>query len=149
MSDIAITLSVDLWQKICSGDKPFEVRKQVPACFNYNRDRVYVILKGYKDVVGYFKIDFFARNQDPHKIWENHADKIGVKQDWWWKWVGNSQYVQVWMISRVRHFDIYEPMETFLGLEYSPQSYVYVERPIEEPKGKFCDLLKITVHALP
>ena len=99
MSDIAITLSVDLWQKISSGDKPFEVRKQVPACFNYNRDRVYVILKGYKEVVGYFKVGFFARNQDPSKIWENHADKIGVKQDWWWKWVGNSRYVQVWMVT--------------------------------------------------
>ena len=142
MSDIAITLSVDLWQKICSGEKPIEVRKNVPAWFNTEKDRVYVILKGYGVVVGYFCIDFFARNQDPQKMWENHANEIGVKQEWWWKWVGHSRYVQVWMIRRVRHFDVYEPIKSFLGLEYSPQSYVYVERPKEEPKGKFCDLLR-------
>ena len=142
MSDIAITLSVDLWQKICSGEKPFEVRKNVPGSFHCRKDRVYVILKGYGVVVGYFCLDFFARNQDPQKMWENHAERIGVKQEWWWKWVGNSRYVQVWMIRRVRHFDVYEPIESFFGLEYSPQSYVYVERPKKEPKGKFCDLLR-------
>lgn len=142
MSDIAITLSVDLWQKICSGKKPFEVRKSVPKSFDYRNDRVYVIAKGHSVVVGYFNIDFFARNQDPRKIWEKYSEKIGVDNVWWWKWVSNSRYIHVWMIRRVRHFNVYEPIESFLGLQYSPQSYVYVARPKKEPSGKFCDLLK-------
>ena len=136
MSDIAITLSVDLWQKICSGDKPFEVRKKIPSFFNCHRDRVFVILKGLGEVAGYFKVSFFARNQDPHKWWEKHSDKIGVSAEWWLKWLDNSRYISVWMIGRVFHYHVYEPEETFLGIKHSPQSYVYVDRPKRNPKGK-------------
>ena len=125
--DIAITLPQDLWKKIVSGEKSIELRKNFPKEFDVNTDRVYVILKGTKLIVGYWKvIHFEAFHAESICDFGPILDKISVPRQWILNYVGNSSKVYLWHIGDVVQFGKPINREYYWKMQSNPQSFVYL-----------------------
>lgn len=125
--DIAITLPLDLWKKIVSGEKSIELRKNFPKDFDVNTDRVYVIRKGTKLIAGYFRvISFEAVSAERIKYFGPILDKISVPRQWILKYVGYSSMVYLWHIGDVVQFSKPINRDYYWKMQSNPQSFVYL-----------------------
>lgn len=126
--DIAITLPKSLWDKIVSGEKKIELRKNRPSSYHIIRDRVYVVIKGSNIVVGYFIIaDFVATSPACLMTSPNWLKQIAVSQDWISHYIEGATLVWLWYIGNV--FQFKEPLSRpfTMKLKNNPQSYVYLK----------------------
>lgn len=124
--DIAITLPKNLWEKVVSGEKAYELRRDFPRKLRIGADKVYVILKGTTKVVGYFKVmkAFQVRIHDAVM----HSRLIGVEPEWIARYLdyGNkSGYL--WLIGDVTVFSPHEKSIVNLHLKSNPQSFCYIK----------------------
>ena len=126
--DIAITLPKSLWDKIVSGEKSIELRKSKPIDYLLDFDRVYVVIKGSTDIVGYFYItDFVATSPSCLMTLHNALTKIAVSQDWISHYIEGETLVYLWYIGKVFQYSepLYRPFT--LKLSNNPQSYIYLK----------------------
>lgn len=132
--DIAITLDQSLWDKIVSGEKGIELRKDIPSFFNKNKDKVFVIIKGTDKVVGYFFVDFFfATTPSVLLTSPKWMRLISVPQDWISKYVEKASHVYLWYISNV--FALRQTIPRIeMGLKSNPQKYAYLFRGCKKVK---------------
>jgi hypothetical protein len=131
--NIAITLPKNLWDKICSGEKLYECRKQIPRNFLPGCDSVWVILKGTNKVVGFFKIDTFLTDVPVKEVAESYLDEICVEKTWLEQYAKQDDVLQLWRIQPVVYLAaIQQDREKFLGLSFNPQGYAYCQPVIEE-----------------
>lgn len=125
--DIAITLPRSLWDKIVSGEKTIELRKNFPKMFHVNSDKIYVILKGTKQVAGYFQVSsfeyFYAESISDFKP---ILAKISVPRQWIVNYVGYSSVVYLWHIRYVHPFVKHIERRSIWNMKSNPQSYVYI-----------------------
>ena len=88
--DIIITLPKDLWTKIVTGEKSVEMRKwNLPEHFDVTLDKVFVVLKGTKRVVGCFEVERVAYNFSKTESWEEFGEKLGISYEWYDKYFGD------------------------------------------------------------
>ena len=125
--DIAITLPLDLWKKIVSGEKSIELRKNFPKEFNVKTNRVYVILKGTTRIAGYFMVSsfeaFYAESiNDLYPI----LNKIAVPKQWIIGYIGYSSMVYFWHIRSVVVYPKYIDRIYYWKMQTNPQSFVYI-----------------------
>lgn len=126
--DIAITLPKSLWDKIVSGEKSIELRKTRPYHFDIDFDRVYVVLKGSSDIVGYFNItEFVATTTSCLMTNHNWLRKIAVSQDWISNYVEGADFVRLWFIGKVVQFKVPLSRTFTMKLKNNPQSYIYLK----------------------
>lgn len=125
--DIAITLPRSLWDKIVSGEKTIELRKNFPKMFRVNSDKIYVILKGTKKIAGYFQVSsfeyFYAESVSD---FDPILSKISVPRQWIIGYVGYSSAVYLWHIRYVHPFVRLIERRSVWNIKTNPQSYVYV-----------------------
>lgn len=126
--DIAITLPRSLWDKIVSGEKTIELRKNTPQEFNEKTDRVYVCLKATERVVGFFTVLSF------HPIAANFVTsckdivkKIAVPEQWIDDYLKNSSWAVLWYIEEVVVFKGIGNHRSFYSIDKNPQSWVYLQ----------------------
>lgn len=125
--DIAITLPKSLWEKIVSGEKQIELRKNFPRDFNVNVDKVYVCLKGTEFIAGFFKVLSFAPMlADCVCAYHDIPPKIAVPIKWIDNYVKNSSWVYLWYIDDVVSFDGNGCYRSIFNLKKNPQSFVYL-----------------------
>lgn len=125
--DIAITLPRSLWDKIVSGEKTIELRKNTPQEFNEKTDRVYVCLKGTEFVAGYFTVLSF-RLIDANLVtsFKNIVKKIEVPEQWIDDYLKNSSLAVLWYIDDVVSFAGNGVYRSVYNLDKNPQSFVYL-----------------------
>lgn len=126
--DIAITLPKSLWDKIVSGEKSIELRKSKPIDYLLDFDRVYVVIKGSTDIVGYFYItDFVAISPSCLMTSPNWLRKIAVSLDWIFPYIEGATLVYLWLIGKVVQYK--EPLARSFTMKLSnnPQSYIYLK----------------------
>lgn len=126
--DIAITLPRSLWNKIVSGEKTIELRKVCPKLFNAWRDRVYVVIKGSTEVVGYFYVACFTATTPSCLMdFRKWVEKIGVSQDWISDYVKGSELVYLWFIDKCVPFHESADRNFDMRLKNNPQCFTYIE----------------------
>lgn len=124
--DIAITLPKKLWEKIVSGEKVCELRKECPRRFTMGSNVVYVILKGTKDVVGYFTI----LSMSPVRINDAVRCKNLICADAGWiaKYLDyGNQKGYLWIVGDVNVFFPHSKNIVDLHLKSNPQSFCYIK----------------------
>lgn len=125
--DIAITLPKTLWEKIVSGEKQIELRKNFPKDFNVNVDKVYVCLKGTEFIAGFFKVLSFAPMlAECVCAYHDIPPKIAVPIKWIDNYVKNSSWVYLWYIDYVVPFAGNGCYRSLYNLKKNPQSFVYL-----------------------
>lgn len=129
MNDIAITLPLTLWVKICSGEKRFEFRKSIPQRFDNENSRCYVILKGTNLVAGYLCLSTFTQMPNNDYNLQKALELAKAPFGWVWAYYSNSPKICAWKISHVYYYKERINVRLLLGLMRNPQSYVYVDRP--------------------
>lgn len=123
--DIVITLPRPLIDKILSGEKTVEIRKNKPKKFNPELDYVFVIEKGTKLAVAWFKISWFEFGS-ASLVNFLYGEKIGVPEKWLKDYVKNDSSKDVWVWHILKGGLFCSPVcLTALGLKCSPQSYAY------------------------
>lgn len=124
--DIAITLPKELWEKVVSGEKAYELRRNFPSNFTIGADKVYVIQKGTAKVVGYFKVMAAHKVQIHDAVM--HSRQIGVEPEWIARYLdyGNKSG-RLWNIGDATVFSPHELSLVDLHLKSNPQSFCYVK----------------------
>lgn len=125
--DIAITLPRDYWNLIVSGIKTIELRKNNPHLMNKSIDRVYVVIKGTTDVVGFFYFESTTATSPSIILNSEHILKqIAVPKSWIQDYIEGFSLVYLWGIGKVFTFDVPRSRDFFLNIKSNPQSYVYL-----------------------
>lgn len=125
--DIAITLPVNLWNKIASGEKTIELRKNFPKDFDVFTDKVHVILKGTRMIPGYFCISSFERfYAESISDFDPILSKISVPKQWIINYVGYSSAVYLWHIKNVHSYNEMQDRSCLGSMKSNPQSFVYI-----------------------
>lgn len=128
--DILITLPQSLWIDIVEGKKTIELRSVWPKKIRLFYDRVWVVLKGSKLVVGWFYIYDCIRVENTQNFWNDFGEYLCVSHDWYLKYIHNKKNLYAWCIDDVYEFEEPKKLKTLLHVEKSPQSYTYVNRPL-------------------
>lgn len=128
--DILITLPQNLWIDIVDGKKTIELRSVWPKKFRLFYDRVWVVLKGYKLVVGSFCIDNCIWIGNNRNFWNDMGGCLCVSHDWYLKYIHNKKNLYAWCIENVYELEQPEKLGPLLHVEKSPQSYTYIKRPL-------------------
>lgn len=126
--DIAITLPKSLWDKIVSGEKSIELRKSRPSFYRLHIDKVYVVVKGSTEIVGYFYVNsFMATSPSCLMTCHNWLRQIAVSPEWISDYIEGANLVYLWFIWKVVSFE--KPLSrTFdIKLNHNPQNYVYLK----------------------
>ena len=122
---IAITLPRKLIDKIISGEKKIELRKNYPASEGFIMT-VFVVEKGTKNVPITIMVQYMGR-RSPMWIWRNHADELGITFGEFLRYAKDSKLLYPWYIYKVsrnsRTFSIDD-----LDIKKAPQSYVYINK---------------------
>lgn len=125
--DIAITLPHEYWNLIVSGVKTIELRKNNPHLMNKSTDRVYVVIKGTTDVVGFFYFDSTTATTPNVVLNSEHILKqIAVPKSWIQGYLEGCSLVYLWGIGKVFVFDKPYSRDSYLNINSNPQSYVYL-----------------------
>lgn len=125
--DIAITLPCTLWDKIISGEKTVELRKNFPKDFDVHTDKVFVLLKGTPQIVGFFFVSSFEWVYAKSLLgYESILPKISVPKQWIINYIGDSYAVYLWHIREVYTFP--RPLDRSIvwNMYTNPQSFVYI-----------------------
>lgn len=125
--DIAITLPNSLWDKIVSGKKTIELRKNFPKFFDVDVDKVFVILKGTPQIVGFFYVRSFEWTYAKGLLDDKSILlKISVPRQWIANYIGDIHVVYLWHIREVYTFP--RPLDRSIvwNMYTNPQSFVYV-----------------------
>lgn len=128
--DIIITLSKDLWIKIVSGEKGFEMRKwNLPTHFNPQRDHICVVLKGTRRLVGYFDVVKVESRVIKDGAWNDFGKDLGVSYDWFSKYWGEDNYRVMYFfeIGNCHDFSAHFEVE----VPCAPQKYVNLTDPMK------------------
>ena len=124
--DIVITLPEDLWNEICAGNKEYECRKRIPRNFFRDTDKCFVIIKGTTNVVGWFNICQFLSCVYVDEIKEKYLNKLSISKEWFDKYSKREDVLHLWEIDSVVYlFSMPQNRDSFLGLDFNPQSYAY------------------------
>lgn len=121
--DIAITLPEDLWLKIVSGEKSVEMRKWgLPRHFNLLLDRVYVVLKGTRKIVGNFQVVNVESRIRKETSWLDYGKACCVPLDCFSKYWGDSCVMYFFEIGDCTILDRHVNM----GVLHAPQKYINI-----------------------
>lgn len=125
--DIMITLPKDLIDKILSGEKTIEVRKNYPRVFNRNYNWVYVVQKGTRNVVLKFEVVkfYFCGKERLWQVFE--TGKICIDFDWLKKYAERSDRFVCWYIGRIKSLIGLDATLDDYNVKTAPQSFVYLE----------------------
>jgi len=124
--DIAITLPKELWKKVVSGEKTYELRRKFPSNFTIGADKVYVILKGTKNVIGYFKVIANLKVQIHDAVMRSR--QIGVEPEWIARYLDyGNKLGHLWKIGNVTVFSPHSMNIVDLHLKSNPQSFSYIK----------------------
>ena len=123
---IAITLPLNLWKNILSGEKTIELRKNFPKRFDMNDDVIFVVIKGTHRVAGWFRVREFEKVSNSFRMLLNPPAGIFVTERWIRKYLQNSDICYLWHIKEVHVFEGYKNSSVYLNLKSNPQSFVYV-----------------------
>lgn len=128
--DILITLPQNLWIDIVEGKKTIELRSVWPKKFRLFFNRVWVVLKGSKLVVGSFYVYNCIWIGNKQNFWNDMGEYLCVSQDWFQKYIHDKKNLYAWCIDDV--YELEEPikLKSLLHVDKSPQSYTYVKRPL-------------------
>ena len=123
---IAITLPLNLWKNILSGEKTIELRKNFPKKFDVNDDIIFVVIKSTHRVAGWFRVREFEEVTNSFRMFLNPPAGIFVTDRWLRKYLQNSGICYLWHIKEVHAFEGYKNASVYLNLKSNPQSFVYV-----------------------
>lgn len=125
--DIIITLPKGLWTKIVTGDKRVEMRKwNLPKHFDVTLDKVYVVLKGTKRVVGCFEIKRVRYILVKSVAWAVLGDKLGIDYE---------RFDKYWGCNEIRDMYFFYIGDTHvlgrnrnIQVARAPQKYINIDK---------------------
>lgn len=132
MRNIIITLPHELWRKILSGDKTFELRTKCPLNFTLNKSKCYVVIKGSHLIVGWFSISTFIQDRTEHLNLSYLSCILCVPPQWIFDYVKKHEIVWFWHIGKVFRLEKPANATDIFHLKANPQSFIYTDIDISE-----------------
>lgn len=126
--NVIITLPESLWEKIVSGEKKIEVRKNAPKG-EFDVTKVYVIIKGTDIVAGYFTLNDIIICDSVWWFYTMYEKQIGVPFEWLLKYAGGLyKKLYGWRVGKIKCLEKLNLFRSDFGLKSNPQSFVYTEK---------------------
>lgn len=125
--NIVITLPIELIAEILEGRKRFEIRKTIPRHFNVDKDVVYVVEKGTKNVPIYFSVRCFYTYTWRHCKKDYIAKQASVPVGWINQYANDDEKIRAWVIGCAVQIKPCQSRWYQLGIKSNPQSFVYTK----------------------
>lgn len=116
-------------EKILSGEKLFEYRKNIPT------DISHVIIYAtvpVKNIVAFVEVDSVLKGT-PKEIWEKTKNKSGITEDFFMSYFSQKNDAYAIRFKDVRKLAEPKSINILENIECAPQSYRYIQEPL-------CDL---------
>lgn len=122
--DVLITLPKHLIEKILSGEKTIEMRKNFPKKLEVGYDGFFVVEKGTKSVRCWCRISKTAKHIMMPVLICKYQPKICVSKEYILKYAPPPKFAHFWVIAEV--VELSGITRDKLGVNKNPQSYAYV-----------------------
>lgn len=120
-------------EKILSGEKRYEFRKRIPLEIRYI---VVYATAPIKKIVAFIEIDKIIKNT-PEIVWKKTKKHAGISEDYFLRYFKDKQVAYAVKVKRVTKLK--NPVLLIrLNYNYAPQSYVYINKSVEELKYLLC-----------
>lgn len=120
-------------EKILSGEKLYEFRKRIPLEIRYI---VVYATAPIKKIVAFIEIDKIIKDT-PEIVWDKTKKHAGISEDYFLRYFKDKQVAYAVKVKRVTKLK--NPVLLIrLNYNYAPQSYVYINKSIEELKYLLC-----------
>lgn len=116
-------------EKILSGEKQYEYRKRIPLDIRYIV--VYATVP-IKRIVAFIEIDTIIKDT-PEIVWEKTKEYAGISKDFFYHYFAGKQDSFAIKVKRISKLETPKPL-TCINYNYVPQSYVYINKSVEELK---------------
>lgn len=134
---ILLSIKPEYTEKIFSGEKKFEFRKQKPK-ENFNTVFVYESSPS-KSIIGYFSVKKIISGS-PEKIWKTCKDKGGIKKESYFAYCEDKDVIHAIEIDKIFEFDSpINPFEIHSNFK-PPQNFSYLKKSI------LCDSLQSKIQ---
>ncbi len=124
MVDIILSIKPKYAEKILTGEKKVEFRKQIPK---HKLTWVYIYASSpSKVIVARFKVNKLT-NGTPHELWLRFSNVGGVNKEEFFAYCGNKDTVHGLEIGEVERFE--EPIDPYQKYNNfkAPQNFAYIE----------------------
>lgn len=119
--------------KILSGEKLYEFRKRIPLEIRYI---VVYATAPIKKIVAFIEIDKIIKDS-PEIVWKKTKKHAGISEDYFLRYFKDKQVAYAVKVKRVTKLK--NPVLLIrLNYNYAPQSYVYINKSVEELKYLLC-----------
>lgn len=119
--------------KILSGEKLYEYRKHIPLEIRYV---VVYATAPIKKIVAFIEIDKIIKDT-PEIVWKKTKKHAGISEDYFLRYFKDKQIAYAIKVKKVVKLKAPVPLIR-LNYNCAPQSYVYVNKYIEELKKILC-----------
>lgn len=123
--NIIITLPMNLWEKIISGEKTIELRKVTPRNFNCSTDKCYVILKDTDILAGWIYLDSIKTCPKTEPITADIVTRVAVSRSWIDNYLAKANRYSLWYIRNHEECYDLESARQLFCIRSNPQSYIY------------------------
>lgn len=120
-------------EKILSGEKLYEFRKRIPLEIRYI---VVYATAPIKKIVAFIEIDKIIKDT-PEIVWKKTKKHAGISEDYFLRYFKDKQVAYAVKVKSVTKL---KPSVLLVRLNYNcaPQSYVYINKSVEELKKILC-----------
>lgn len=108
-------------EKIFSGEKIYEFRKIIPSDI---QNIVVYATSPIKKIVAVLEVDKVLTDT-PESIWKQTNKHSGITKDFFMSYFGGKEKANAVKIKRFHRLKEPKPL-SFVGIEYAPQSFVYI-----------------------
>lgn len=119
--------------KILSGEKLYEFRKRIPLEIRYI---VVYATAPIKKIVALIEIDKVIKDT-PEIVWKKTRKHAGISEDYYFRYFKDKQVAYAIKVNRVTKLKAPVPLIR-LNYNCAPQSYVYINKSVEELKYLLC-----------
>lgn len=132
--NIIITLPMKLWERIMTGEKTIELRKDTPRNFNCATDKCYVILKGTDILAGWIYLDSIKTYPKTEPITADIETRVTVSRSWIDNYLAKADSYSLWYIrNHEKSYDLESARQLFC-IRSNPQSYIYTNVDLKPTK---------------
>jgi predicted transcriptional regulator len=121
---ILLSIKPQFADKILSGEKGFEFRKNLPKHGNIETVVIYAT-KPVGKIVGEFSVAGIVSNS-PDDLWETTKDKAGISKKFFSEYFLGRDIAHAFKVGSVKKYDTQINIEDFCNKKVPPQSFFYI-----------------------
>lgn len=134
-SAIVISIHPCYVEKIWSGEKIFEYRRQIP---NHIKYMLIYSTAPVKMITSFVEVETILTDS-VESIWQKTKNNSGISQQNYFQYFNGCEKANAIKLKNVHKLDTFLPLNFLEGIQNAPQSFIYLKEPLQQLLDKISE----------